>query len=341
EQLYQKASQGFQKLEGDAKFLESVIHKAQDILPGLQQEYDQLMEELEREKADVAELEACDQDYLNELKGSIAEQSAELDTYRRDVEETKGKLNRLQEKLNEVEAQKNDAASAIEGAERLIHVQKNSTRAEVFHELEAIQNLHMLAITKVQVDLFEFVYASCYHVSIPCARYQPLAGNIQITRLPDVKTKYKEAFPALSSLVLQTAKDLSHFFVIKDASYQIVEYLGDYWCCCSQLQAQLKLVAIKYPVSIKENPDGFSANVTVLFPKVKAKAIVSFIFDAANFSSWPARIRSTQCDVQVAYGSVERRIILDAVVARMKDANPVNNHACLLDACMEASECFA
>ena len=32
------------------------------------------MEELEREQADVAELEACDQDYLNELKGSIAEQ---------------------------------------------------------------------------------------------------------------------------------------------------------------------------------------------------------------------------------------------------------------------------
>ena len=32
------------------------------------------MEELEREQADVAELEACDQDYLNELKDSIAEQ---------------------------------------------------------------------------------------------------------------------------------------------------------------------------------------------------------------------------------------------------------------------------
>ena len=32
------------------------------------------MKELEREKADVAELEACDQAYPNELKGSTAEQ---------------------------------------------------------------------------------------------------------------------------------------------------------------------------------------------------------------------------------------------------------------------------
>ena len=32
------------------------------------------MKDLEREKADVAELEACDQAYPNELKGSIAEQ---------------------------------------------------------------------------------------------------------------------------------------------------------------------------------------------------------------------------------------------------------------------------
>ena len=58
--------------------------------------------------------------------------SAELETYRRDVEEARGKLERLQEKLEEVQIQKTDVSSAIERTERLIHVQKNSTRAEVF-----------------------------------------------------------------------------------------------------------------------------------------------------------------------------------------------------------------
>ncbi|KAL4069071.1 Spc7 kinetochore protein-domain-containing protein [Scleroderma citrinum] len=341
EQLYQKASAGFEDLEKDAKFLEGIIHRIQDIVPSLQQEYDNLMEELQQEKADVAELEACDQDYLNELKGSIAEQSAELDTYRRDVEEAKGKLNRLQEKLEEVQIQKKDVSSAIEGTERLIHVQKNSTRAEVFRlkdELETVQNLHMLAITKVQPTLFEFVYASCYRVSVPCAQYRPLVGEIMIDKVPDARSKYKETFPALSSLMLRTAKEL--ISQQEDLNIrQIVQYLGDYWCCCSQLQAQLKLVAIKYPVAIKETPSGFTANVTVLFPIVKSKAIVSFIFDTTLFSSWPVLIQSIQCDVKIAYGSLERETILGAVVSRMKDTSPLHNHACLLDACIEASEC--
>jgi hypothetical protein len=50
------------------------MRQAQDIVPGLQQEYDELMAELAKEKTEVAELEGCDQNYLNELKATIAEQ---------------------------------------------------------------------------------------------------------------------------------------------------------------------------------------------------------------------------------------------------------------------------
>lgn len=58
--------------------------------------------------------------------------SAELDTFHTDVEEAKAKLDRLQEKLNEVESQKKEVTSVVEDAERRIHMQKNSTRAEIF-----------------------------------------------------------------------------------------------------------------------------------------------------------------------------------------------------------------
>jgi kinetochore protein Spc7/SPC105 len=44
------------------------------VLPALQKEYEEVMQELEKENAEVVEIEACDQDYLNELKASIAEQ---------------------------------------------------------------------------------------------------------------------------------------------------------------------------------------------------------------------------------------------------------------------------
>ena len=62
------------------------------------------------------------------------------------------------------------------------------------------------------------------------------------------------------------------------------------------------------------------------------------------------------CDVRVAYGPIEwvqlrtrstrvltprsRDTIKNAVTARLQQASPTNNHACLLDACMEATECF-
>ncbi|KIJ21478.1 hypothetical protein PAXINDRAFT_159567 [Paxillus involutus ATCC 200175] len=340
EQLYQKADEGFENMEADAKLLEGIIRQTQDMVPTLQREYDQLMEELAKEKAEVAELEGCDQDYLNELKVTIAEQGVELDTFRADVEEATAKLDRLHEKLDEVETQKKETASAIEKAERGIHLQKNSTRAEVFQlkdELEALQNLHMWKATKIFPDLFEFTYASSYSVSIPCIKFRPVAADIQIRRTENAKTKYKEAFPIMSALMLRTAKQL----VTRAEDQSIRQRLGDYWSSCSQLQAQLKLVAIKYPVSIEEKPSGFSATTTILFPSVKAKALISFIFDTPNFSSWPMFIHSTRCEVKVAYGPIDRDTIQNAVTARLQQATPINNHACLLDACMEASDCFA
>lgn len=58
--------------------------------------------------------------------------SAELETFRADVTEGNAKLERLQEKMQELAAQKQDANKAIEEGRRLIHIQKNSTRAELF-----------------------------------------------------------------------------------------------------------------------------------------------------------------------------------------------------------------
>ena len=51
--------------------------------------------------------------------------NVELETCRRNVKEARGKL-------EEAQIQKTDVSSAIERTERLIHVQNNSTGAEVF-----------------------------------------------------------------------------------------------------------------------------------------------------------------------------------------------------------------
>jgi hypothetical protein len=58
----------------DAKELEVIINQAQALVPSLQEEYEQVAQELEQEKAFVAEIESSDQEYLNELKTTISEQ---------------------------------------------------------------------------------------------------------------------------------------------------------------------------------------------------------------------------------------------------------------------------
>lgn len=54
--------------------MEGLNALADDLVPVLEKEYEAIMKELEKEQAEVAEIEACDQDYLNELKAEIAEQ---------------------------------------------------------------------------------------------------------------------------------------------------------------------------------------------------------------------------------------------------------------------------
>ncbi|KAI6102374.1 Spc7 kinetochore protein-domain-containing protein [Pisolithus thermaeus] len=339
ERLYEKASKGFEYLEKDANFLEGIIREAQSILPGLQQEYDQLVGELEQETAEIAELEACDQDYLKELKASIAEQGAELENYRREVEEAKAKLGRIEEKLKEVQTEKNEVSASIEKTERLINVQKNSTHAEVFRlkgELEMLQSLHVVQIIKAQAERFEFVYGSSYVVSTRCVECRPVIGSVQIQKLPEAQRE--EHFPAFSNLVLRTARELINRPEVSDSLRKIVEFVGTYWSSCSRLQLQFRLVAIKFPVTFRDIPSGFSADVTILYPSVKAKAVVSFIFDVANFSTWPLNIQSTKHDARVVYGPIQRDALLQAVGSRLKDVTPTNNHGCLLDACMEAAE---
>ena len=64
----------------------------------------------------------------------------------------------------------------------------------------------MFRTTKVNADLFEFVYAALFHVSIPCKKFIPTVSNISITRFGKASTRYKDNFPKLSTFLLKTAQ---------------------------------------------------------------------------------------------------------------------------------------
>lgn len=342
------ADKVFKSLEMDARILEGITTTADQVVPALQQEYEVIMEELEKENAEVAEIEASDQDYLNELKASIAEQNIEVEALQAEVAEGQAQLLWLQERLEEVDAQKREASTAITDARRILHIQKNSTRTEVIklaEELEALEDLHMFRATKVNSDLFEYVYASQLLVSIPCRNFMPMIARVEITRLEKAHPRFKDDFPRLSNFLVDMAKQqIVHRKSL--AVRQIVQRLGDYWSSCAQLRSQLKLLTIKYPVEIEilqkstKELSAFKAKVMVLFPAVKAKAFVSFVFTPKTFCYWPMSIDSLQYDVEVAYGAIDAGPILKAVTERLQQASLEDNYACLLDACIEAQDVY-
>lgn len=66
----------------------------------------------------------------------------------------------------------------------------------------------MLRVTKANAYLFEYVYASTFLVSIPCVEFRPIVGKVTITRSGKGQTRYKDAFPKLSSFLLVAANYL-------------------------------------------------------------------------------------------------------------------------------------
>ncbi|KAI8995444.1 Spc7 kinetochore protein-domain-containing protein [Trametes punicea] len=348
EQLYETAAQGFANLELDATYLADIIKEAQDILPALREEYAEVTRLLEQEQADIDEIENSDKDYLNELKATIAEQSTEIEAFRADVSEAKAKLERLDEKLAEIEVQKQEVMTAIAQAKHVIHIQKESTSAEVFRlkdELEALHDLHLWRPVKHTADLIEFIYASKYHVSLPCRNYKPILAQATIVRTKHSKLKERDAFPQFTDLMLKTARNLIGECDEKLEIKQVLERLGDFWASCAQLRSQLTFLSIKYPLTIEALMDNANqpylrATATVMFPSLKGKAFISFLMDRVTYSQWPLSAAALKSDVQIAYGSLKRETVMNAVLGRLAQVTPADSHGCLLDACIEATELF-
>ncbi|CAA7258736.1 unnamed protein product [Cyclocybe aegerita] len=349
EGLHVTADEEFVSLENDARALEDLKKSIDGVLPELEKEYEELMLELEQEQAEVKEIEESDQDYLNELKATIAEQNIEVEALKAEIAEGSDQVRWLQERVDEIEAQKREAKNTISTAARVLRMKQTSTRSEVFRlrgELEALEDLHMFRISKVNADLFEYVYASLFQVSIPCRNFVPIVTKVNITRYAKAGTRYKDDFPKLSAFLLATAK--YHINESEDLTVrQIVHRLNDYWSSCAQLRSQLTLLSIKYPVDIvvpppsPENPSpSFKARAAVMFPSKTGRAFISFMFSFNTLSQWPMSLNSLDCEVDVAYGSMERSEILKSVMDRLSQATPSENYACLLDACIEAQELY-
>ena len=185
-----------------------------------------------------------------------------------------------------------------------------TTNSCILDELEALEDLHLWHLAKLSPDLVEFIYGSKYRVEIPCSGYVPICSQIKVVKTEQSKLKERDSFPAFTELIIRTARSLVTDAQEKLTLKQVVERLGDFWSCCAQLRSQLMFLAIKYPLDVEivndeQGLDYLKATATVIFPRAKGKAYISFLLDQDTYTRWPLSVRGLKSHVEVAYGAIQ------------------------------------
>lgn len=83
--------------------------------------------------------------------------------------------------------------------------------------------------------------------------------------------------------------------------------LGRLWTSVSHLRCNLRLLAMKYPVTIIRTGSGFGFKATtrVRFPGSKGLAKVSFIAEEQHVRDWGKQLHTLGIDVDVVFGKLE------------------------------------
>lgn len=63
----------------------------------------------------------------------------------------------------------------------------------------------MFHAIKVNANVFEYIYAAQFRVTVPCRKYLPITERVEITQLDVVRSKFKDEFPKLSKFFLAAA----------------------------------------------------------------------------------------------------------------------------------------
>ena len=141
-------------------------------------------------------------------------------------------------------------------------------------------------------------------------KYRPTLADVTVSRAKNVHLKERDPFPALTDLMVSNAPFLLQTRQNGIQLPAVVQRLGDFWTSCAQIRSQLTFLRVKYPlvvdpISANKGPPSLRAKAAVIFPSVKSKVHITFIFDWDTYSRWPLSISSLRCEVKVAYGGIE------------------------------------
>ncbi|KAG8681923.1 hypothetical protein FRC09_017143 [Ceratobasidium sp. 395] len=206
-------------------------------------------------------------------------------------------------------------------------------------EFEKLQRLHLWHAVKLEEKQIELVYDSRYRVQLECTAYKPIPSGCRIQALP-LKGQQKDQFPALTELVLDLAQTMLRQTTTLNLK-KVVRMLGRLWASISHLRCNLRLLAMKYPVTITRtsNGFGFKATTCLRFPRLSGLAKITFTAGEQQIREWGRQLHTMGAEVDIVYGNLDRDLILDVVKERISEAVIEESYGLMLDACADAVAC--
>ncbi|QRV91548.1 kinetochore protein spc7 [Ceratobasidium sp. AG-Ba] len=340
QEMQAAADQETELLQQDLESVRSVGNQLSEPIPSLREQHAKLKAQLAAERAAVEAVKDCDPEAMEELMAGISEQNAQIDGYKADVQSSTAKLEKLKAKLEEIEGEKRALLEQMRvHQEQLDALHPTVEIVNLRDEFEKLQRLHLWQAVKLEDKYVELVYDSRYRVQMDCVGYRPIPSGCRVQPIP-LKGQQRDQFPALTELVLDLAQTMLQQAKSLNLK-KVVRMLGRLWTSISHLRCNLRLLAMKYPVTIVRTPGGFGfkAITCVRFPRSKGLAKVTFTAGEQHVREWGRQLHTMGADVDVVYGNLDCDLILEVVRERISEAVIEESYGLMLDACADAVAC--
>ncbi|KAL7420888.1 hypothetical protein Q5752_004842 [Cryptotrichosporon argae] len=304
-------------MELDRDRVAAEMDEVDTLLPKFQERMVALKAELERERAAVREITACDQAELADYKAAIAEQNTAIDMFRNEVDEATAKADDLQAKLDELEAVKREHVAAIASAKSKCDQFTKSDVARLQQEYASLQELHLWRPTRITPALFEAEFDHEIRLAVPCRVHVPDCAAARVELVGKRAGATEPLFGVIAAAVAgMRAKDLG----------SLVRQTGQLWSAAQRMRQELRVLAFRHPVTFASSassgadaappaPPALVATAAIVLGARQSKVLVDFVVGAPELARWPDGVADVAVRARTVYGSADA----DAFAAVVQD----------------------
>ncbi|EJT99708.1 Spc7-domain-containing protein [Dacryopinax primogenitus] len=334
--LQNTVTENLTKLQADYEYIQQVQSELSISLPELRARHAALTEQLGMERRNIQEVEGDNAEQVKELREGIAEQNAQIMSFRSDLAEVAVKTERLDGKLADIEEQRRQQLSVITRAEQHCQMLRSCTRSEVFRlkeDYHALERMHLWQVVKFKAAEKVFVYDSRIQVTLSPGKLVDPDG---LCLLPGPESEDKLTRCVLEGL-FSIIQDGIQSLPAYDAQ-QVIQVIGSAWTAATHLLLEIHLVNQKYPVSIVPLKSSIASGLVISAQIMvgMSKVTLSFMITAETLLDWPSTSSAIPCDAKLVYGDVEMDAFVEAARRRVRQATPSLFYGYLVDTCREA-----